>query len=79
VRRIRHGQHDDLTLPCGTEIIESANRISAKFGIEFSGGGSGFLRRARANEDGVPGFGPAQAEAGAFVAGAAEDGEGFNG
>jgi hypothetical protein len=45
-------------------------------GVEFGGGGLRLFPLSRADDDIVAGRGPAQGEAGAFFAGAAEEGEG---
>ena len=75
LRRIRHRQHHDFAAPCRREIVGALGALHADAGVDRSGGLLRALARARADDDVMAGVGPAQRQAGAFLAGAAEHGD----
>ncbi len=79
VGRLDDGQHADIRLAGGFSIFEAADSIETKGSVQLSGHPLGFFLLARADEDGVSGVRPADCQARAFFAGAAEDGDGGQG
>ena len=75
LRGIGHGQHDDVPALGRGEIVGAFRAFHADAGIDGGGGLLRALARSRADHDMVAGIGPAERQAAALLAGAAEYGD----